>query len=74
MKKRDLLPDGGERKEKPCVEVGTDLQGYSRFVCIEIEHYDKPQKVKKTKRTTLEMFDNTPLAKGFKENRIIGVL
>ena len=39
-----------------------------------IEHFDKPRKVKKTKRTTLEMFENTPLAKWFKENRIIGVL
>lgn len=39
-----------------------------------IEHFSEPRELKKTKRTTLEMFGNTPLAEWFRENKIVGVI
>lgn len=61
MYEKAMLPDGGERKENP----GVDLV---------VEHFSELQEVKKTKRTTLVMFENTPLANWFRENKIVGVL
>jgi hypothetical protein len=72
-KKEDLLPDGGENKNKP----GVDGEGYSRFVYVdvEIEHFSEPRNVRKTKGTTLDVYDDTPLARWFRDgNPIVGVL
>ena len=61
MKKTDLLQGGEEPKKEPVVGLS-------------IERFSEPREIKKTKRTTLEIFENTPLANWFRENRIVGVL
>ena len=61
MKKIDLLQGGEEPKKEPVVG-------------LVIEIFSEPREVKKTKDTTLDIFDNTPLANWFRENRIVGVL
>lgn len=59
--KKYLLRGGEEPKKEPAVG-------------LVIERFSEPREIKKIKRTTLEMFNNTPLANWFRENIIVGVL
>ena len=61
MKKRNLLQGGEELKKEPG--------------CIVIEHFSERQTLKKNRRSTLDEYGNTPLARWFREgNTIVGVL